>query len=89
MLYWLKVQYNPNLVLSLFGNMQQLTPQRPPQLTAQQTEQPMPFQPNPQPAQDTGSQRVQPMPPYNLTCLTGTRFFLGQKVTCMWFIESL
>ena len=36
-------------------------PQRPPQLIAQQTEQPMPSQPSPHPPQDPRTQRVQPM----------------------------
>ena len=37
--------YNHNLVLNLFGNMQQSTPQRPQQLPTQNFEQPPPSQP--------------------------------------------
>ena len=53
--------YNPNLVLSLLGTMQQPygTPQRPLQLTPSPMEQPTPSQPTPQAPKNIGSQGQQ------------------------------
>ena len=52
--------YNHNLVLSLFGNMQHSTLQRPQQLPTQNYEQPLPSQPIPQASQPL-TQTVRPL----------------------------
>jgi len=52
--------YNHNLVLSLFGNMQQGTPQRPPWYPTQNFKWPLPSQPIPQASQPL-PQTVQPL----------------------------
>ena len=53
--------YSPNLILSLFRNMQWPSQQRPPQLTTQHIGQPTPSQPSPQPPRGTRTQTLQPM----------------------------